>query len=247
MCLWAASVYNNNVPECLTEEKVTVSLRSPPVVMQEIERDWLMGREVSKYSATCVPAPTDGPAIRRLRHNNAPGHTDGGADECEQCGRELAGVLRDLGVGVVCSPPHHRGHPLCPSTPSQCNSGLLLQHRDVLVLCDDPRDDRRDSCGHVTSSCSGLVRGLRACDVPVCVVEDRACDADIRDMALCARDEVTVTNLMNVKGLERKVVVTKKRADYKYYTLHAASRCTSQLVIIECESSTGQAKHVSSS
>lgn len=105
---------------------------------------------------------------------------------------------------------------------------LFLQYNDILVLCDDPHDEQVDSCGPAVGS--GLVRGLRACQIPVHVVEKDASDADIFDMALALRDEVTVTDRWNVQGLERKLVVMKV---YFYFSLHFPSRSTSLLVFIK--------------
>lgn len=101
------------------------------------------------------------------------------------------------------------------------------------MLCGYPRDGQVDNNGQVTSSSSGLVRGLRESGVPVHVVGRYASDADIRDVALSLRDEVTVSKWKNVRGLERKiVVVTKSNNLYRYLLLNSSSRCTSLLVII---------------
>lgn len=109
-----------------------------------------------------------------------------------------------------------------------------LQYRDVLVMCDGyPTDDRVDSNGQVTTTASGLVRGLRACHVPVRVVE-KGDEAAIRDTALGVGDLVTVTEWDVVRGLERKVVVVENTFG-ESVRLYAMSRCTSQLVLIDCK------------
>lgn len=90
----------------MVEEKVTVALRSPPVVVNEIERDLSTETRVHGYTSSGVAAPTDGPDIRYLYHSNAPNHAENWQKKkCEQCGRDIAGVLRELHVGVrgMCS------------------------------------------------------------------------------------------------------------------------------------------------
>lgn len=96
--MWAASVYNDKIPKCLHEEKVTVALRSPPVVLQEVKRSARLGQEVYGYSTSCVPAPTDGPSIIYFPHSEAQGHTDI-VEDCEECGRNIASLLHKLNVG----------------------------------------------------------------------------------------------------------------------------------------------------
>ena len=54
------------------------------------------------------------------------------------------------------------------------NSPLPLKYSDVFVLSrsSELRDDVRDDENNVTSQASGVVRGLRAANIPVCVLED---------------------------------------------------------------------------
>lgn len=117
--------------------------------------------------------------------------------------------------------------------PGSSNGPPPLQYRDVLLLCFGyPNDVRVDSGGRLPLRANGVVEGLRACLVPVQVVEKDDEDA-IRGMALGVRNEVTVTNWNNVHGLERKVVVVEIRGFAPEYDLYAFSRCSSQLVILE--------------
>ena len=57
------------------------------------------GRDVPHYSRQPWPAPTDGPAVRWLKHQLQPGHAGGDPDDCEQCGRDVGHLLHRLRVG----------------------------------------------------------------------------------------------------------------------------------------------------
>lgn len=106
------------------------------------------------------------------------------------------------------------------------------------MMCDFPREDRTDNNGRIMSQDIGLVRGMRAWGVPVRVVEKGAHEDAIRDTALAACDQVTVTHRDEVRGLERKVVVLAGcggERNVMYDRLHAASRCSAQLVWIHCK------------
>lgn len=68
--LWAATCYHGNAPTGWQTESLTRPLRSPPVIVREIEQDWAMTRskEVQAYSERGVPDHTDGPPVTQLTH-----------------------------------------------------------------------------------------------------------------------------------------------------------------------------------
>ena len=109
---------------------------------------------------------------------------------------------------------------------------------------------------------SGVVQGLRAAGLRVCVLSNMALRArkeaegeaqgrksvlqDVRDVALCRTDRVTVAEWNLVRGLERRLVVTLpgfREGDEGYSPelrdfndrLEAASRCTTQLIRVEMD------------
>lgn len=112
-------------------------------------------------------------------------------------------------------------------------AGRPVQYRDVLVVCNNPRDYQLDSSGQVRSPASGLVRGLRERGFPVHVVERFESSSDIRIMALALENKVTVANWKTVQGLERKVVVIVGDIGDSLDRLLVVSRCTSELVWID--------------
>ena len=129
------------------------------------------------------------------------------------------------------------------------NSPASLDYRDVFVLTfdDNLRDETRNDAGNVTSSASGVVRGLRRAQIPVCVLEhrDRAVvvagwESRAADVAVARRDEVTVAHWGSVQGLERRVVVClsdRPRIDVDFPSrMYVFSRCTTQLIIVNTPS-----------
>ena len=78
-------------------------LRSAPVVMREVRpalgvwSDWGLAHD---YSDSGLPAPGDGPSMVRLRHCG-PCHTCRHPVDCASCGRDVADLLRCLGVGTA--------------------------------------------------------------------------------------------------------------------------------------------------
>nr|KAG5711423.1 hypothetical protein BaRGS_025850 [Batillaria attramentaria] len=119
--LWAASVQQNIRPECFTHKKLTVSLRCPPVVEKEVSRSDEVGKSVSAYEKSLSPRPTDGPPVKWLNHKGQPGHKGGPAERCEQCGKDIAHILKGL---------------IQPGVSD-------LEYRDVLVVCSDPTDEKQ--------------------------------------------------------------------------------------------------------
>ena len=131
-----------------------------------------------------------------------------------------------------------------------------LKYSDVFVMTrsTELQDDVKDESGNVTSRASGVVRGLRAADLPVGVlavkdwVLDRAgWESRVEDMAVARTDQITVAFSSTMCGLERRVVVVvqvgrdQSGDGVSLYNdeqieatdrLHAMSRCTTQLVLV---------------
>ena len=102
LSLWAAGVWSlQSPPDWLTvEDMLTIPLRNPPAVLREVEKSQFFGGSVPSYSPAPWPAHTDGPKVEPLVHYGQDKHnTNGGPQDCEQCGKEIAKKLRDLGVG----------------------------------------------------------------------------------------------------------------------------------------------------
>lgn len=80
------------------------------------------------------------------------------------------------------------------------------------------QDDIRDDAGNVTSPASGLVQGLRAAKIPVCVLGEFFATLDktewerrVADVAEARTNQVTVAYYDSVHGLERPVLVGLER------------------------------------
>lgn len=101
--LWAAAVYNHARPKSLQKFKFTTPLRSPPAVVREV----MMAKEiqdenVSQYTASAIPIPTDGPVVRRIKHQNGwLGHNGYKSRDCQECGCQIAKILTELKVGLI--------------------------------------------------------------------------------------------------------------------------------------------------
>ncbi|XP_025103269.1 uncharacterized protein LOC112569638 [Pomacea canaliculata] len=208
--IWVASCYHADAPYGWQMEHLTRPLRSPPVVVREVEQSKIMeDKYVLRYSKRRVPDHTDGPPVTQLYHGGQ-GHSGDWPINCVTCGREVARVLHSLRVGVTDTVVISGG-----TTPA------CLQWRDVLVLY-----------GGNTRQISGLsvMTGLREAGIPVRVMDDE----DVEDVATARSDVVWMTNVERVLGLERKVIVhlvTEGDVDF-YDRLQLMSRCTSQLLIV---------------
>ncbi|XP_025101143.1 uncharacterized protein LOC112568188 [Pomacea canaliculata] len=214
--LWAASCYHGYAPSGWQVEYLTRPLRSPPVVVREVEQDWSMFKgHVLPYRQRGVPDHTDGPPVRRLYHRGH-GHSGDRPGDCVTCGRDVASFLCSLRVGVT-------GNVTTTATTVTSTKGATtppcLQWRDVLVLYRDKIS--ADAIYH-----SGMMKGLKEASIPVRVMKDN----DIEDVATARSDVVWVMDGQRVCSLERKVVVCVE--DYGTARLYSMSRCTSQLVIV---------------
>ena len=98
--LWCAGVVHTNRPPELQEEVVTTPLRSAPSVTREVRErldEW--SGEVHDYSDSGLPPPGDWHNPKELLHRGH-GHRSEHPVDCDQCGREVAAQLRELGVGA---------------------------------------------------------------------------------------------------------------------------------------------------
>ena len=101
-CLWGAGVILLSfLPTCLrVVDTLRTPLRCPPVVQREVALSCLIdGRATPRYSQAAWPSPTEGPAVRWLKHDGQPGHGGGHPQDCQQCGLEVGRLLHHLGVG----------------------------------------------------------------------------------------------------------------------------------------------------
>ena len=98
--LWCAGVVHTNIPPELKEEILTTPLRSAPSVIREVQkRLGVWSREVHDYSDSGLSAPGDGPSVIKLLHDGD-GHENRHPVDCDQCGRDVATQLTELGVGA---------------------------------------------------------------------------------------------------------------------------------------------------
>ncbi|XP_025111942.1 uncharacterized protein LOC112574840 [Pomacea canaliculata] len=218
--LWAASCFHEQAPAGWQVEYLTRPLRSPPVVVREVEQNEFITElnDVHPYSKRGVPDHTDGPPVTRLYHRGE-GHSGRWPVDCVTCGREVASFLHSLRDGVTDNVT------TTSTTVSATCSGQppCLQWRDVLVLY-----------WGVVSHNSNVLHGMKTEDIPVKVMKDD----DIEDVATARSDVVWVANGHHVRGLERKVVVCvvdNDNVDYDSVVnvrLHCMSRCSAQLVIV---------------
>lgn len=98
--LWAASCYHGDAPDGWQVEFLTRPLRSPPVVIREVEQDAIIceWQEVQPYVERGVPDYTYGPPVIRLYHKGE-GHSSRWPAGCVSCGHEVAKLLYSLRVG----------------------------------------------------------------------------------------------------------------------------------------------------
>ncbi|XP_025113046.1 uncharacterized protein LOC112575403 [Pomacea canaliculata] len=216
--LWAASCYHKVAPAGWQEEYLTRPLRSPPVVVREVEQDIVMAldRDVQAYSERGVPDHTDGPPVKHIIHHGH-GRSPYWPVNCVNCGREVARFLLSLQMGASTNSTTFASGGMAPP---------CLQWRDVLVLYWGDISDRL-----------GMMTGLKEAGIPVRLMKDD----DIEDVATARSDVVWIAKGQHVRGLERKVIVYVEPdlrhavVDIRAVRLHFLSRCTSQLVIVSAE------------
>lgn len=107
--------------------------------------------------------------------------------------------------------------------------------RDVLILCENPREERRKAeSGALELPAVTLARVLREKGAAVQVVETED-EAAVRELALATRDEVAVVAWETAHGLERRVVVVMGVGEAGIHSsrLYCVSRCTAQLILID--------------
>ena len=98
--LWCAGVVHTDIPPELQVEALTTPLRSAPSVIREVQNCLVVwSDEVHGYSDSGLPAPGDGPSVIQLEHGGY-GHSGQHPVDCDQCGRDVAATLRNIGVGA---------------------------------------------------------------------------------------------------------------------------------------------------
>ncbi|XP_025113058.1 uncharacterized protein LOC112575410 [Pomacea canaliculata] len=215
--LWAASYFHGYAPDGWQVEYLTRPLRSPPVVVREVEKDARITKgDVKPYRERGVSDHTDGPPVTRLYHRGQ-GHSGVWPVDCITCGREVASFLHSLRVGVT---ENITATSTTVTFTSRYTTPTCLQWRDVLVLY------WRDDCDN-----TDMVTVLQEAGIPVRVMTDD----DIEDVATARSDVVWVADERRVRGLERKVVVCVNDNVALSFRLHWISRCTSQLVIVSLD------------
>ena len=100
--LWATTVTSHDLPSLpgVDVRHFTIPLRCAPHVLEELRPALERAKaEIKGYASDSgVPAPGDGLQVKRLRHGGQ-GHTAPWPPDCRQCGRKVARVLRNFGVG----------------------------------------------------------------------------------------------------------------------------------------------------
>ena len=98
--LWCAGIYHTDIPPALQEEVLTTPLRSAPCIIRTVQSAIdVRSRAIRGYSDSGLPAPGDGPSVIELEHGGD-GHRGGDPVDCDQCGRNVAATLRNIGVGA---------------------------------------------------------------------------------------------------------------------------------------------------
>ncbi|XP_025103290.1 uncharacterized protein LOC112569645 [Pomacea canaliculata] len=215
--LWAASCFPEHRPAGWEVKYLSTPLRSPPVVVTEVEQDLRITRfrDVDPNSQQGVPDHTDSPSVTRLYHRGL-GHSGRWPGDCVTCGREVASFLHRLSVGVTetSTTTSTTLTSTIGSSPPPC-----LQWRDVLVFSWRDVNDQ-----------SGVVTGLNKAGIPARVMKDD----DIEDVATAHSDVVWVTNA-RVYGLKRKVVVYLQYFDFdsmRFTEFYQGSDCSSRLDLV---------------
>ena len=98
--LWCAGIYHTDIPPALQEEVLTTPLRSAPCIIRTVQPALdVQSYEIRGYSDSGLPAPGDGPSVIELEHGGH-GHRGLHPLDCDQCGRNVAATLRNIGVGA---------------------------------------------------------------------------------------------------------------------------------------------------
>lgn len=207
---------------------LTKPLRSPPVVIREVQNeiDKQNKEVVNRKKCQYVPlslSVTDGPKIRFIVHTvGLHSHTGIRPESCQACGREVARILKELHVGVKTL----RESILSGTTP--------LHYHDVLVLCNSVSLDEKSGDDTGREADIGLVQGMRGCQVPVHVIRETDDEKVIQAAAIAEIKYVIVATINTIMGLERKVVfMTRGWTGFtKYAEAIGMARCSSQLIYI---------------
>lgn len=100
-----ASPYDDQIPRDLQMEPLTIPLRCPPEVLQEVQLGVSQKSTIHHYNTDIVP-PCYGTTVIRLRHKG-PLHRKHWPLDCFECGENIASTLEQLKVGIGCEYAFH--------------------------------------------------------------------------------------------------------------------------------------------
>ncbi|XP_070209639.1 uncharacterized protein [Littorina saxatilis] len=217
--IWCSNMNCRGVPEGFCLYRLTDCLRCPPSVqllLKELDLNPL-NKGVYTTRSAVRGLPCDGPPCIFIYHKDH--NTDVRASDCVQCADRLVDILHNLGLVFPCEisaqdaqpPTAHRRAKKATSV-----DAAPLTFRDVLFLYSIPpaywkqvgehrwETDIPDmiKCILYQLRCKFLLR-LSEQGVPM----KFALDMTSPDIALPTKDEITVTDVLSVPSLERKVVI----------------------------------------
>ncbi|KAK7499553.1 hypothetical protein BaRGS_00009205, partial [Batillaria attramentaria] len=212
--LWAANLYHNSRPPCLTAVPMLEPLRTTPVITREVQ--------TSHY------IQAQGPPVRYLHHSGEGHNISDWPGECLQCGKDLARELHELHVGLEAT-----GDISIPAPLTYKEVFLLSSKADPLY------DTETDDAGKEVRPASAIVKGLRENGVPVVVVRHDDREAVRKVSVREGPDAVVAAGANTVRGLERQVVIALQpeqtgtgTGDGRWERLHVMSRATAKLILV---------------
>ncbi|KAL8561302.1 hypothetical protein ACOMHN_047157 [Nucella lapillus] len=196
------------------EKKLQTSMRTPPFITREVQKSDYLHLE---YSPGKAPPPSEGPRPVHLYHRcGQDGHSES-SEDCPQCGKDVAKYLTEtLQVGEKTKGESKRAP---------------LDFKDVFILTRFYKHFNR-----LFPEDANFIQEVDLAGIPLTIVQTGDLEAIKRLSGSNRPDKVVVTNPSTVRGLERKVVVWRRRKDdeegEQFGRLLGVSRCTSQLVIV---------------
>ena len=93
-------MYHVKRPPLMSLVSLRQPLRTPPRITTQVHQSGYVGQgAVERYTEPPCPLPSEGPVPFIVRHANG-AHGEGLIYDCQQCGREVASILREkLSVG----------------------------------------------------------------------------------------------------------------------------------------------------
>ncbi|KAK7116037.1 uncharacterized protein [Littorina saxatilis] len=217
--IWCSNMNCRGVPEGFCLYRLTDCLRCPPSVqllLKELDLNPL-NKGVYTTRSAVRGLPCDGPPCIFIYHKEH--NTDVRASDCVQCADRLVDILHNLGLVFPCEISAQDEQ--TPTAQRRAKKATFvdaapLTFRDVLFLYSIPpaywkqvgehrwETDIPDviKCILYQLRCKFLLR-LSEQGVPM----KFALDMTSRDIALPTKGEITVTDVVSVPSLERKVVI----------------------------------------